>query len=83
MASKCSEEFWEDLHSLPKYIQALAKAKFELWLNDPKSVSFEKRSKTVWRAEVGDHYRALCEKDGEDWVWFWIDTHEEYNKLKF
>jgi len=35
----------------------------------------------VWSVRVGGHYRALCTKDGDDWIWFWIGTHEEYNGL--
>jgi hypothetical protein len=32
---------------------------------------------------VGDHYRAVGLKQGNDVVWFWIGTHEEYNKFRF
>jgi hypothetical protein len=32
---------------------------------------------------VGDHYRAVGLKKGDAVIWFWIGTHEEYNRYKF
>jgi hypothetical protein len=30
---------------------------------------------------IGDHYRALADFDGEIFIWTWIGSHEDYNKL--
>jgi hypothetical protein len=34
-----------------------------------------------WSARVGLNYRALSFKDGEDFIWVWIGTHDEYKKI--
>lgn len=34
-----------------------------------------------WSARVGLHYRTLAVQDGTDWIWFWIGTHAEYDRL--
>jgi hypothetical protein len=30
---------------------------------------------------VGINYRALAFKDGEYYIWVWIGSHEEYERL--
>jgi hypothetical protein len=47
-------------------------------------VSFKKLAGTGGKyasARVGDHYRAVCTFDGDDALWIWIGSHEDYNKL--
>jgi len=29
----------------------------------------------------GAHYRALATEEGDDFIWFWIGNHDEYNRL--
>ncbi len=35
----------------------------------------------VYAVRVGLHYRALAVRRQDDWLWFWIGTHAEYDKL--
>ncbi len=36
-----------------------------------------------WSARVGDRYRAVGRfVDGNTFVWTWIGSHEDYNKLR-
>jgi hypothetical protein len=31
---------------------------------------------------IGAHYRAICERQPDGaYLWVWIGTHEDYNKL--
>ncbi len=46
-------------------------------------MGFEVRRHGACVVRVGDHYRAVGLKQGNDVVWFWIGTHEEYNKFRF
>jgi hypothetical protein len=32
---------------------------------------------------IGDHYRALGLREGDIVSWFWIGTHEQYNRFDF
>lgn len=34
-----------------------------------------------WSVRVTDAVRALAMKEGNDYVWVWIGTHDEYNRL--
>jgi hypothetical protein len=44
------------------------------------SLQFKKVGK-VWSARVGLHYRALATEDGADFIWVWIGTHDEYERM--
>ena len=58
--------------------QTLARKNFELLksdLNHP-SLSFKKVGE-FWSAGFGINYRALAFKDGEDYIWGWIGSHEK------
>jgi hypothetical protein len=35
----------------------------------------------VWSARVGLHYRALATEDGADFIWVWLGTHDEYERM--
>jgi len=35
----------------------------------------------VWSVRIGSSYRALARRRDELVVWFWIGSHEEYNKF--
>jgi hypothetical protein len=38
-------------------------------------------TRPIYSARVGLGYRALCVREGEDLVWFWIGSHAEYDRL--
>ncbi len=77
--------FWRHYHQLPKDIQRLADKNFKLLKADPRypSLHFKKvgNEKQLWSVRVGLHYRALGRDKPEGVVWFWIGTHEEYDRL--
>ena len=55
-----------------------------LWLDDPfyPSLHFKKLKGDLWSVRIGNHYRATGYFLSSDtFVWIWIGTHEEYNKL--
>ena len=82
-----TSSFWKLHDQLPDHIQQLAKKNYELLKVDQKhpSLHFKKLSgggkHQYCSARVGDHYRAICILDSDDAVWFWIGSHEAYNKL--
>jgi hypothetical protein len=79
---RTNQRFWECFNQLPESIQNLARKNFDLLKNDlyHPSLYFKKVGK-FWSARVGLNYRTLAFKDGEDYIWVWIGTHEEYEKL--
>jgi hypothetical protein len=71
---------------LPQSIQRLAHLKYRIWQNDSRHASLRfKRVKghdVLWSVRIGDHYRALgYYETGDLFIWTWIGSHEEYNKI--
>lgn len=68
---------------LPKEVQELARKQFRIWIERPAHPSLRFKlideEGGIWSVRVGDHYRAVCQREGDSCVWFWIGTHEEYN----
>ena len=85
MKGRTQARFWKAYESLPASVQRLAKAKFEIWKKDPQhpSLGFDIRRNGACVVRVGDHYRAVGLKKGDAVIWFWIGTHEEYNRYNF
>lgn len=56
-----------------------------LWKDDPfhASLRFEERRNGICVVRIGEHYRAVGLREGEIIAWFWIGTHEEYNRFRF
>ena len=82
LVSHTHPDFWKCYRSLPKEVQDLADKKFELFQSDPfhRSLGFAQKG-AVWTVDVGLHYRAIGWREENNLVWFWIGSHEEYNKL--
>ena len=82
MKHHASARFWQYYQQLPQKVQTLADANFELLKANPRHPSLHfKRVGRFWSARVGDHYRAIAIQDGDDFVWFWIGHHSEYDRL--
>jgi len=77
-----SSAFWSSYHALPREVRALAEKNFQLLKADPShpSLHFKKLGK-VWSARVGAHYRALAVEVDSGYLWVWIGSHAEYDKL--
>lgn len=83
MIPKTTAAFWACLDGLPREIQNLAREKYALWREDPfhPSLHFKQVAPGLWSVRIGLGHRALARRRGEMIVWFWIGTHEEYNRL--
>ena len=56
------------------------KLKFTIKESETSITSFQK-SENFWSARVGIYYRAIAVKDDNDFIWVWIGTHGEYERL--
>jgi hypothetical protein len=77
-----SPSFWTAFEELPRGIQELARANYELLRKNPRHPSLHfKKVGGYWSVRVGIGYRALG-TDVEDGVlWAWIGTHAEYDRM--
>lgn len=77
-----SHDFWRVYHNLPKEVQRLADKNFELLKAEPSHPSLHLKKVGHFRsARVGLHYRALAVEVAQGLLWFWIGTHEEYDRI--
>jgi hypothetical protein len=67
---------------LPSSIRGLADANFALLKNDPRHPSLQfKKVGQYWSVRVGLHYRALAVETEDRYLWFWIGSHADYDRL--
>jgi hypothetical protein len=85
VTGKTHSRFWKSFNALPPVAQKLAREKYALWRREPfhPSLRFEERRNSVCVVRIGDHYRAVGLREDEIVAWFWIGTHEEYNRFRF
>ena len=83
MRSHALPSFWKCYKGLLKHVQKLADKNFALLKENPQHPSLVSRKKGgVYTAEIGRSYRALARERKGHYYWFWIGTHEDYNKFK-
>ena len=85
MIGRTHRRFWKCFEALPAAVQKLAREKYALWKRDPyhASLRFEERRNGICVIRIGNHYRAVALREGDVVAWFWIGTHEEYNRFRF
>ncbi|MGZ5508384.1 MAG: ParE family toxin-like protein [Limisphaerales bacterium] len=45
------------------------------------SLHFERKTSELWSARVGGAHRALARQMDDNLIWFWIGSHDEYERL--
>jgi len=66
----------------PLSVRNLADANFALLKRDPRHPSLQlKKVGRYWSIRVGLRYRALAVDVDDGYLWFWIGSHADYDKL--
>jgi hypothetical protein len=86
MNSRTTDEFRRLFAALPPEIQQSARKAFERWQGDPShnSLHFKQVHPTrpIYSIRISLGWRALAAKANDgDFVWFWIGSHSDYDKL--
>jgi hypothetical protein len=67
---------------LPAEIRILATKKFDLLKSNPDHPSLKlKKIGNLWSIRIGLAYRALAVENEDCFIWVWIGTHDDYEKL--
>ena len=79
---RTTARFWRCFENLSEPAQKASKKNFELLKTNPShpSLHFKKVGK-FWSARAGINHRILAVEDSEDFVWVWIGTHDEYDRI--
>jgi hypothetical protein len=82
--SRGTEDFWKLYHDLPPQIRNAAQKAFQKFLDNPAHPSLQlerlKFDNRAWSVRVTRNYRAVARRYDDDWLWFWIGSHEEFDR---
>ena len=82
MISLTTPDFWATYRNLPPEIKRRARTAYRLWRTDPRHSSLRfKKVGEFWSIRIGSGYRALALPQDDVLFWFWIGTHDEYERL--
>jgi hypothetical protein len=77
-----SPKFWTTYEALPVPIRKLADANYALLKRDPPHPSLQFKKVGRYRSvRVGLRYRALAAEVDDGYLWFWIGSHADYDKM--
>jgi len=83
--SQTTRSFWKHYRSLPAHIRQQARRAYQIWRDNPAHPSlFFKRVREdppVYSIRIGLGYRALGILKGDTIFWFWMGSHDEYDRL--
>ena len=84
MTSRGTDEFWRLYHGLPPEVKDSARKAFQKFSKNPaqpglqlERLKFDSRALSV---RVTRNYRAVARRYEDDWLWFWIGSHEEFDR---
>jgi mRNA-degrading endonuclease RelE of RelBE toxin-antitoxin system len=85
LKSVTTERFRKAFNKLPKNIQERARQSYQLWKlnNNHPGLRFKQihNQKSIYSVRVGLSFRAIGLIEEDTIIWFWIGSHEDYNKL--
>ena len=84
MTSRGTPEFWRLYYDLPIEIRGAARDAYRKFAASPAHPSLQlerlKYDSRAWSVRVTRNYRAVARRFGDDWLWFWIGTHDEFDR---
>jgi len=77
-----SRRFWKAYAELPQDAREAANKSFKLLKTNPMHPSLRlKQVGRFYSVRIGSGYRALGLKTGEGLLWFWVGSHDDYERL--
>jgi hypothetical protein len=84
-SSRKTKTFRSLFSALPLEVQTQARIAFDLWQREPwhPSLHFKQVHPTrpVYSVRIGLKWRALAQQDAKGFLWFWIGSHAEYDRV--
>jgi len=85
MNSATLPSFWDRYRGLDRNLKAQVRKAYRLWHEDPfhPSLRFKciNREENIWSVRVTLGYRALGILDDDTVTWFWVGSHDEYERF--
>lgn len=83
LPSKRASSFKKLYAQLPERVQDEADEAYQQFKETPDAhgLNFKQIVGTYYSARVGGAYRALAVRRATYWLWFWIGTHADYDRI--
>lgn len=85
MKSGTLPSFWEAYQSLDKNIKKSAIKAYQLWKENPFHPSLHFKcvndEEDIWSVRITRSYRAVGILEVDTVTWFWIGSHDDYERL--
>lgn len=85
MKSEVLPSFWAEYLKLRREVRQPARKAYRLWAENPfhPSLHFKciNSQEDIWSVRVTRGYRALGFKDADTITWFWIGSHDDYERF--
>jgi hypothetical protein len=81
MRHRADSSFWKHYRVLPQEVRAQADRAFKVLKTNASHPSLHfKKVGPYWSARVNLYYRALAIETSDGYTWFWIGTHDQYER---
>ena len=83
MKSSTTPDFWDSYRALPQNVRDLARKTYQLWQANPDhgSLRWKPLAPGLCSVRVGMQYRALARVRRDTAYWFWLGTHNDFDKI--
>jgi hypothetical protein len=82
MKSSTTPDFWKSYSRLSPEIRERARKAYRVWTKSPNHPSLRfKKVGDAWSIRIGAGYRALAILEEDTFFWFWIGSHDDYEKV--
>jgi hypothetical protein len=82
--SRGTEEFWRLYRELPPETKAAARKTYQRFVENPSHPGLRlerlRSDRRAWSVRITRDYRAVALRIGDDWLWLWIGTHQEFDR---
>lgn len=85
MKSATLPSFWVEYRQLINPVREAARKAYRLWAENPfhPSLHFKciNSEEAIWSVRITRNYRALGILEGDTVTWFWIGSHDDYERF--
>ena len=85
MNSSILPSFWIEYRKLNEDVRQSARKAYRLWADNAFHASLHFKcinsEESIWSVRITRNYRALGILDGDSVTWFWIGSHDDYEKF--
>ena len=85
MISHLTSDFIKRFRKLPDRIKRTARKNYKIWKQDISHPGSDFKQvhpiKPIYSVRIGSGWRALGIKEDNTMIWFWIGSHNDYEKL--